>query len=54
MRFSNALTAEAEFIVGGIKHIVAKFRSVFWPDKARAGVKHRMAPATVRRLEHDK
>lgn len=39
MGCSNALTAESQFIADGREQIVAKFQSMYWPNKARVGVR---------------
>lgn len=39
MGCSNALTAEFQLVGDGREHIVTKFHSVYWLDKARVGVR---------------
>lgn len=39
MGCSNALTFESQFVGDGREHIVAKFQSMYKPDKARAGLR---------------
>lgn len=39
MGCSNILTAEEQVFGKGMEHIVTKFQSIFWPNKARVGVR---------------